>query len=312
MELKHLQTFKQVAKTLNFSRAAENLQYAQPTISSHIQALEKELGVMLFNRMGGQIQLTEAGKGLLAYADRMTDLEEEARKRIGQLDNAPLGDIRIGASEAILAHRLPSLVSDFQFRYPNLRLIINPVHFRDLTDAVKQGQIDLALAYREHVDPDLAFEVLFDEPLRLYVGAKHPLLEKADLSIGDLEGETLLAPSMNCPYRLLFRKVLEGRHVTMRDNYQFGSNEPIKQFASRVGGVALLAENSVRDELRRGDLVPLPLSEGKLSIPGVMVWHPDRWESAAVRALKGFIRKYFSLHASTSEPEPASRRKGET
>lgn len=294
LELKHLITFKQVAQTLNFSRAAKTLNYAQPTVSAHIQALEAELGVALFNRLGKQITLTQAGEKLLTYARQLTELADEARLSIGQIGEAALGAVRVGASESILAYRLPPLLRDFQSRFPAVRLVINPVRFDNLLKAVRKGQIDLALAFREAVDPDLSFEILVTERLALVSAPQHRLAQLKPVTPVDLAGETLLAPSLDCPYRLLFKRVLADHGVEMTVNYQFGSTQPIKQFAAQGGGIALLPEPTVSAEVQAGMLVRLNWTGADLCIPIVMVWHPKKWEAAAAQMLKDYLRQNFN------------------
>lgn len=290
MELKHLNTFKQVARTLNFTRAAEALHYAQPTVTAHVQALESELGVALFNRLGREIVLTAAGERLLDYAERLTDLADEAQMSLGQIGDEPVGDVRIGASETLLTYRLPKMMVGLQKQFPTVRLIINPVNFSDLISAVRQGQIDIALAFREAVEGDLAYETLLDERMLLLVAPDNPLAQAEAVTAEMLAGEMLLSTSAECPYRAYFGRILDEAGVEMASNYQFGAIEPVKRFAAHNGGVALLAEMAVREEVEKGELVALPWAGRPLGIPAVMVWHPDRWESGAVQAVKGFLK----------------------
>lgn len=293
MELKHLITFNEVAKTLNFTRAAEALHFAQPTVSAHIQALEQELGVVLFNRLGRQIVLTEAGKKLQAYAEKLTDLAEETRQAVTQIGDELSGNVRIGASETLLTYRLPPILNSFQQQYPTIRLIINPVLYPDLLDAVRKDKIDIALAFREEVDSDLAFSQLMSEQLHLVTSPKHPLVKNEQVTVRDLENGVLLAPSLQCPYRLLFKRILDGHGVNMETNYQFGSIQPIKQFASQNGGIALLAKIATASEIDQGELAQLSWVGPALFIPVVMVWHPKKWESATVRSLKSYLKDHL-------------------
>ncbi len=290
MELKHLNTFKQVARTLSFTRAAELLHYAQPTVTAHVQALENELGVALFNRLGREIVLTEAGERLLVYAERLTDLAAEAETSLGRLGEEPVGDVRIGASETLLTYRLPKMMLGFQKQYPTVRLIINPVSFPDLVSAVRQGQIDIALAFRETFEDDLGYETLLVERMLLLVAPDNPLAQAEAVTADMLAGEMLLSTSAKCPYRAYFGRILDKAGVEMASNYQFGAIEPVKQFAAHNGGVALLAEIAVQGEIERGELVALPWMGPPLEVPAVMVWHPEKWESAAVQAVKGYMK----------------------
>lgn len=293
MELKHLTTFKHVARTLNFTRAAEALHYAQPTVSAHVRALEDELGVALFNRLGREIVLTDAGERLLVYAEKMTNLADEAQLSLGQVGEDPVGDVRIGASETLLTYRLPTVILGFQKRFPSVRLIINPVNFSDLISAVRQGQIDVALAFREEVEGDLAYEALRVERLLLVASPSNPLAMREQITAETLEGETFLVTSAHCPYHAFFSRILSKARVEMVNNYEFGSVEPVKRFAAQDGGIALLAEIAVRQEIEKGELVKLAWKGKTLEISAVMVWHPEKWESAAVRSLKGYFRENF-------------------
>src|SRR5262245_23144064 len=109
MEFRNLSTFLAVAKTLSFSQAAQMLDYAQSTVTVQIQALEEELGVPLFDRLGRRVALTEAGNQLLWYAQKFVELEKEAHTVISN-DPEPAGVLTIGAPETTCAYRLPPLL----------------------------------------------------------------------------------------------------------------------------------------------------------------------------------------------------------
>src|SRR5436305_2708758 len=109
MELRQLETFRMVAGQLSFTRAATALGYAQSSVTAQIQALESELGVALFDRLGRHVALTESGQRLLEYAERLLSLAEEARTALA--DGAePTGTLTVGAPETALTYRLPRVL----------------------------------------------------------------------------------------------------------------------------------------------------------------------------------------------------------
>lgn len=293
MEIKQLKTFHHVAHTLNFSRAAQEMNYAQPTVTAHIQTLEQELGVVLFNRLGKQVLLTPAGEKLAAYADQLLSLAQEAQTAVVQLGQQPMGELRIGASDSILAYHLPPLLPLFQERNPAVRLVLNPVHYADLVTAVKDGKLDIALAYRETVEPGLQYQTLLEEQLALTVSPAHRLAAVRQIQPDDLADEVLLTTSPTCPYRAVLQRILDQHRVQNASSRQFNSTAPIKQFARHGGGVTLLPAPVVADEVAQGNLVALDLAEKRLAIPLVMVWRPDKWESAALTSLKAFLAEVF-------------------
>ncbi|PTX59573.1 regulatory helix-turn-helix LysR family protein [Melghirimyces profundicolus] len=113
MELRHLKTFRTVAKRGGFTRAGEELGYAQSTITSHIHALEEELGSPLFDRLGKRTVLTEAGQRLLPYAEEMDRLSREAAETV-VTEETPSGPLRIGAPESLLVYRLPTILYEYR------------------------------------------------------------------------------------------------------------------------------------------------------------------------------------------------------
>src|SRR5215210_5308545 len=117
MELRQLETFRAVAGPLSFTRAAVTLGYAQSSVTAQIQALEAELGVALFDRLGRRVALTEAGQRLLEYADRLLSLADEARAAVAE-GAEPAGTLTVGAPETVLTYRLPRVLQRYRATFP--------------------------------------------------------------------------------------------------------------------------------------------------------------------------------------------------
>ena len=128
MESQRLRTFREVAVTLNFTRAASNLSYAQSSVTAQIKALEDELGVPLFDRLGKRVVLTDSGKRFLGYAERMLNLEEEARAAVAAGEE-PVGTVTVSAAETHCTYRLPAVLRRLKERFPRVRVVLDPVPF---------------------------------------------------------------------------------------------------------------------------------------------------------------------------------------
>ena len=114
MEHRQLRTFRAVARELSFTRAAEELGYVQSSVTAQVKALEAELGVPLFDRLGRRVVLTDAGRALQGYAGMILDLHEEARAAVaGEHDGAPTGSLTVSAPETLCTYRLPRLLRRF-------------------------------------------------------------------------------------------------------------------------------------------------------------------------------------------------------
>ncbi|MBI3177979.1 MAG: LysR family transcriptional regulator, partial [Chloroflexi bacterium] len=146
MELRHLNYFVAVAERLNFSRAAEHLHVAQPAVSQQIRALEGELGVRLFERVGKRVLRTEAGRALLPHARLILSTVEIARNDLRERGALTRGTARLGAPPTVSAHILPTRITAFEQKYPGLDVILREAGTETLIKLVEDGQLDLAIA----------------------------------------------------------------------------------------------------------------------------------------------------------------------
>ena len=298
MESRHLRTFRAVASSLSFTRASSELGYAQSSITSHIQVLEKELGVPLFDRLGKRVALTEAGKRLHEYAGRLVNLEEEARAVVSG-DGKPSGILSIGAAETHCTYRLPPILSEFRTRYPDVRLILRPSRSGALDNELKKslndGIVDLAFIMEESVEsPGLLVEPLVPEPALIVAPPDHPLASLATAGPRDLAGEAVLLTEEGCAYRRLFnvanKDIAPDAGPTI---LEFASVEAIKQCCIAGTGVAVLSAVSVKEDLGRGRLVELPWTGPGFGVVTQIVRHKDKWLSPTVRAFLEVTREFY-------------------
>lgn len=160
MELRQLKTFLMVGKLLSFNRAAEILNYAQSTVSVQIRALEEEFGVPLFDRLGKQVVLTEAGQALMRYARKMIDIEDETHAEVSGRAQ-PQGSLSIRMPQSLSGCYLPAILSKFCAHYPNVGFDINSCAYHSLEHELKSGITDVAFLLAESISArDLKSEVL--------------------------------------------------------------------------------------------------------------------------------------------------------
>jgi len=287
MELRDLKTFVTVASLLNFNRAGQALHAAQSTVSVRIQALEEELGVRLFDRLGRRVILTASGQRLLDYGRKMLDLEEEARAWVGGEAGAR-GALTIRVPETLCAMRFSGVVGHFREQFPNVRLRLLPCVFDGLTEDLRRGMTDLAfvLAY-EVQSRDMASACLGIEQLVVTAAPQHPLAGRGAIGPEDIREQTLLLASTDCSYRRTFEGILAQAGCLPPIGVECGSVAAVRQFAAAGLGVTVLPEIAVRADVKAGALTILPWSEGPLEAAVLMLWHKDKWINPA---LAGFMR----------------------
>ncbi len=332
MELRHLKTFQAVAGASSFTRAAAELGYVQSAVTTHVKALEEELGVKLFDRLGRRIALTAAGRELRPYARRMVELSEEARAAVccggGELD----GVVAVSASETLCAHRMPPMVKELGRRHPEIKVRFLPSATgaldADLVRAISEGEIDAAFVMEEELGlpgrrsraprlPEyLATELLSREPLVMVASPEHPLSRAQSVLPDELEGAPVLFTERGCGYRRVFERALSEFGVSPEAAGEFTSAEAVKRCAEAGMGMAVLAEVSVAAELEAGALSTLSWRGPELNVATYMAWHRERWISPVLGALMEVARETLRhLPKSPQDKLPggnAIRRKLET
>ena len=240
MEFKHLQTFQTIIKTGSFSQAAEKLQYAQSTITLHIQQLEVELGVKVFARRGKKVQLTKAGEALSTHASFLLHRAEILQREMTELVIGETGHLRIGSIEPVASLKLPNLLVSFCRKYPNIRLTLETGITKLIAQRVASGELDLAICSPPDTNLDLNFQRLFDDSMALLIPAKHYLSNKAIVEAIDLDKERLLLTETNCPYRQVFEKEVYVRSVNPDSGIEITSLKVLQSMVESGLGIGVV------------------------------------------------------------------------
>ncbi|WP_055106643.1 LysR family transcriptional regulator [Paenibacillus ihumii] len=282
MELRQLITFRTVASTLNFSRAAEVLNYVPSNVTMQIKALEDELGVRLFDRLGKQLVLTTAGKRFLTHIQGVLDKLDEACSVVHDNENLT-GTLTVSANEVICAYRLPAVFQRFRSQYPGVRLIFRSVPNQELKQTLFEGTADVVFMLDERIrSSGLAVEPLVEEAFRLFAAPDHPLAKRTVLQLEDFHGQVFLTNEKGCPYRTMFDRSFEREGIDSITYLEFQSAEAIKQCAISGIGIAFLPEIVAKAEVERGELIALPWQIPDLHVYTQMSWHKDKWLSPII------------------------------
>ncbi len=291
MEIRQLEIFRALAEELHFTRAAERVHCAQSNVTTRIRALEDELGAPLFDRLAKRVTLTDCGRRVLPYVEKVLSTMGEIRKA-ARADEAPAGGLLIGSSESMLTYRLPEVLGAFRKRYPAVDLSFRPYAHDKLLQSIEAGMLDLAICMVDTID-DVRLQTLRlrDERLTLIAGPKDPLTTKKRIRPQDLSRQTFLVTEAGCAYRKQLNRLLARMNVRPVSIIEFSSVEAIKQCASLGMGVALLPEVVVAEHLSRNQLKPLHWTGVETHIATYVVWHRDKWISPTLRAFIDVLKK---------------------
>jgi len=203
MELRQLEYFMAVCKELHFTKAAEKLNIAQPTLSQQIRSLENQVGIPLFDRIGKKIALTEAGKILLDHTQRIFYEKEQAEAALRDLNGLGIGKLTIGSLFTCVHYLLSPSILKFNQLYPNIELSILGLRNGDIKKRLLENQLDLGITFLPAKEEDFEAIPLFTEELSLAVPMDHSFAVREEIEMKELENTSTILPPKNYYLRQL-------------------------------------------------------------------------------------------------------------
>ena len=286
MDFDQLETFLEVARhASSFSRAAEKRFRTQPAISSQIRALEDEVGAKLFDRSGGKVSLTAAGKAFQKYAQETLDARKAMLTSIAEMERVPRGDIIVGANEGTCLHILPEVFADFKKQYPDVSVNIKSSDYAKILESVIDNSVDFGVVSLPVTDNRLTVVLIHQDELVIIAPPHHPLGKMKLVAVADLAKYPLVLPKAGHTRDALDDLFRERR---LKPNYtmELDSSELLKRFVAADVGVGFIARSNVQEDVRAGVLVAIPIADAQLRRDLALVFRKDK---ALSRAALAFI-----------------------
>jgi len=240
MNLRALQYFVKLAELRHFSKAASACFVSQPTLSTQIRKLEDELGVQLVERSPKHIMLTPVGEEIAERAQLVLSDIDQIRAVARRSGNPADGVLRLGLFPTLAPYFLPHVVPSLRKRYPNLRLQLAEEKTDDILRMLRQGELDAALLALPINKEGLEMEVLFDEPFVLALPGGHPLADRAQIAVSDLEGAELLLLEEGHCLRDHALEVCTLASAHERVDFHATSMETLRQMVAADVGITLM------------------------------------------------------------------------
>ncbi|TDQ41151.1 LysR family transcriptional regulator [Aureibacillus halotolerans] len=273
MELRQLLTFKTIVDTGSFSAAAEELGYAQSSITAHMKALEKELGQPLLDRLGKTVQLTQTGRRFLPYVEEMLSLHDTALEAVTQNDT-PSGPLTIGATESMMVYWLPGFINHFKKMHPAVELQVVPVDYLTVATQLQQNEMDIAMLLEKPSwkPPNVTALPFQEERLSIVQSAQH------------FPVETMLFTEKACSWRPIFEEYLHQHGQGIFQKLELPSVEAIKQCVLCGLGISMLPNFVVEEQIKKGELVATAWDTTHHSLQMFAAVHQNKWHSANMTA----------------------------
>src|SRR5438105_5040157 len=291
MEIHQLAYFESVSRHLHFTRAAEELHVAQPSVSQQIRKLESELGAPLFHRMKRHVALTEAGKTFLPHARAVLQRLAEARVEVQELSGMRKGTLAVGAPPSVGTHLLPRALAAFSRRHPGISLTFREAGSRTLLKLLEEGELDFAVVIQPIRHPALETLPLLEEELLLAVPRGHPLANghrRVRLALLREEPFVMLREGT---YDLRDQTLLACRKAGFEPQVALdgGEMDSMLRFVAAGIGLAILPEMVLADVGSQDGAVTVRRLSPKLTRSLVLARRRDRYFSAAAREFAGVL-----------------------
>lgn len=246
-QVRQLRAFCHAAQTGSISKAAQRLQISQPAASLQIQALEKDLDTLLFERCGPKIRLTPAGELLLEMASPLVDglnrLSDTFSARLGTVNT---GSLDIASGEATLLYILPEIVNQFSDEYPQIDLKMHNVTGHDGMALLRADEVDFAVGSMIDVPDDLIYHPIYDYQPALIMCKDHPLAKKKSVTLEDISPYGLVLPPRHLSTWTQVDLVFQQHGVPYSVVLEVGGWEVIKRYVEMGTGISIVTSICLR------------------------------------------------------------------
>lgn len=252
-----LKVFDTVAKRLNFTKAANELNITQPAVTKHIKEIELNLNIKLFERNGTKIKLTKAGEILLKYTEEIFSVYQKMEFEIGQLQEKQKGILRLGASTTIAQYVLPPILAEFRKRFPEIQLSLVIQNSEKIEDLLADHKIDVGLIEAQIKNRTFHYFPFMKDEIVLVSRQNHSISTKNNIKLDDLKNIPLVFREPGSGTLETIDLALKSKNIKLNElniEIQLGSTESIKSYVLHSDALAFLSIQSILQELKNQTL----------------------------------------------------------
>ena len=304
MDFDQLETFLEVARHTSFSRAAEKRFRTQPAISSQIRSLEEEVGARLFDRSGGKVALTAAGKVFQQYAEQTLDSRKTMLITVAEMERVPRGEIVVGANEGTCLHILPEVFAEFKKLYPNVGVQISRLERAKIMESIIDNSVDFGVVSAPVDDKRLTVVNIHRDELVIIAPPGHALSRMQQAAIADVVPFPLLLPKIGRT-RDALENLFHERHLKPKISMELDSSELLKRFVAADVGIGFIARSNVLEDVKAGVLAAIAMADASIRRDLALVFRKDK---ALSRAALAFIEIAVKIKQASPAATPQSAR----
>ena len=293
MDIKNLTTFIYVAELRSFTKAADRLGFSQSTVSFQIKQLETELSCQLFERINHTVHLTEKGREVLEYSHQINRMTRELKDSMKE--EVSSGYIRLAMADSLCTSLLSRDFLRFQELYPNISLKIIAAGTEEMFRLMNHNEADAILTLDNHIY-NTEYRILREEKVRTFfvAGAGTRIASASSLSIEELLLQPFILTEKGMSYRRLLEEKLAELSLEIQPVLEIGSTELICSLVEQGAGISFLPEYVIKDRVKAGTLVCLPVSGLEIHVWKQLLYHRNKWVSPQMETvLKYCVSREF-------------------
>ena len=285
MDINALNIFIEVAEHKSFTRAGEKLGYSQPTVSFQIKQLEKELGVQLFDRIGHTVNLTDAGRDALQYAQRICQMSREMALGADQR-REPKGVLRMAIPDSLSSPLIVREFGRFRTQYPKVQLHITTADTSEVLRLLDHNEVDLVCTMDVPVY-DTAYVIADEERVGVHVvaSANNHLARQKQVDVEELLPYPFMLTEKGMSYRRLLDEHLAQKNLEIQPVLEMGDADLICRLVEENMGLSLLPDYVTEDAVKRGTVVRLNVADFQAEVWKQMLYRRDKWMSLPMQAM---------------------------
>jgi len=295
---RRLQVFHTVARLLSFTKAAETLHMTQPAVTFQVRQLEEHFNTRLFDRTHNRISLTDAGRRVFEFADKIFEHYNEMENAVREVTGEVSGALTLGASTTIAEYMLPALLGNFKAKYPDVNIHLKVANSEGIVSMVENNVIDLGVVEAPVSNKNLVVEVCRNDQLVLAVPPKHPLAGSESVAINQLMDYPYICREEGSGTREVINDFIistGSKESSLNVSMELGSPEAIKGAIEAGMGISIISLSTMLKELELGTLVAVRL-DPPLERPFSFVRQKQKFRHRAMEELLEFAREYCEEH----------------
>jgi len=287
-----------VVKRKSVTRAAEDLNVTQPAVTIQVKSLEKSLNLKLIQHLGKRVQLTEAGELLYQYADKIFDLAGEAKEKMRDFKKLMRGTLKIGTTKNYARYIMPSLLSEFQRRFPRIKVILDEGNSEDMAGSILDMKNELALISQLNLDRRIKSLFFSTVEFVLVASPEHRFSRRESISLRELNGEPVILREKGSGSRAAILRKFQEYGIWPSVIIEASSLDFIVGYVKQNKAVSFMFEPDIKEELDRGTLRVVPIEEGNIIFFTDVIYYGERLLSPPAQAflkMVGELKKDLAL-----------------